>query len=428
MAHYAPHQQWSLVDMSSPERCHCDGQARLGWGLRLAAGLVIVSAWFVLGFLPPSPSAAALAQSTTRLMLPIVAANHDLAWRWSATAPVDLTPTPYHGPFPAVDNTGRLHLFWDTLYSPRHIYHTYLSEVGWSPLSPVAESLGASTLLGPPLVDASGHLHLTWRNHLGYGVDNPYRLLYGRFDGTTWSPDEELARGTAPGVKGVAHPDLAGQIRVTMYDAVFPSAAYQFVRSQDPWQRTGPIRPGHAVNAVVPDLQGGIRFFSGLGDLFYSHWRDGQFVAAGTKLAGSVLSRQVMADAYGSVHVFGGDTVPIPGGSVYGLYHRCLQPEAAWTVEQVLSGENALVGQAVGAAGLSKTFALLWVQTPHTSQAMLALWRGCDLTGSTAIAVPTGYRLAGITLNDASGKACVVARHANTPTVVGICSELPVVQ
>ena len=139
----------------------------------------------------------ARAQSDTSghvLYLPLLQNGYDPSWQWKPTEMVSVSPTPFDNPFLAIDHAGRVHVFWDTwpTSGAAFIYHTYQTANGWSPPAPVANTLGISKLLIPPVVTPDGRIHLVWYNELAFG--GPYRLMYASFDGSQGSPEEEMAR------------------------------------------------------------------------------------------------------------------------------------------------------------------------------------------------------------------------------------------
>lgn len=122
--------------------------------------LIIVSiAILHIFFATPAALVAQELENATNF-LPLGNAQEGTTWRWTASPEVELAPQPNGGPLSVVDHLGQSHPFWDTLRTPRFIYHTYLSPAGWSVPAPVAETLGSATLLYRLLVDEQGKLHL----------------------------------------------------------------------------------------------------------------------------------------------------------------------------------------------------------------------------------------------------------------------------
>jgi len=58
------------------------------------------------------------------LFLPLIANNYDPNWQWQEPIPITLSPTPNHTPIMVIDHLGNLHIFWDTITSPRFVYHS----------------------------------------------------------------------------------------------------------------------------------------------------------------------------------------------------------------------------------------------------------------------------------------------------------------
>lgn len=363
----------------------------------------------------------ALAQAEHQVYLPLAIDPAAGPLWWSTSAAVTLTPIPAAGVLSALDGQGRLHLLWHTRYAPQFIYHTYQTDSGWSPPTPVALTLGRSELLYPPLVDRAGALHLVWRNHLGYGIDNPYRLLVARFADDQWQSEELLWRGTTPGAAGIPH--LAGEeVRVTAFDSTFMSGVNQWRRSEEGWVAAASIDPDHSVVRLWPDHMGGIHFFGWGSGTAYSYWREGAFLVHKPDIGVVVTARTLVMDRRGALHVSWRGTVPVPGGTVYGDYHHCLEADMDWREAEVLSGEYE-ASTPLSAVGVDTPMALAWSRTRPTPQTQVETWEGCERVLQAIL--PAQGAVAGLAIGGEPHKLCAVVATGSAATYQALCAALP---
>lgn len=166
------------------------------------------------------------------LFLPLVARNYDPTWRWSDPVTFPFTLQSHNNPIMALDHEGRPHFLWDTYAEPKFIYHTYLTVDTWTTPTAVAESLGTSYVLYPPVVDPQGRLHLLWRNQETY--EDPNRTLYAYFSAEHWSAAEEVYRSemSSSSLQGMVLLDENNAVQATMVDSyLFTGGIYHTVRS-----------------------------------------------------------------------------------------------------------------------------------------------------------------------------------------------------
>jgi hypothetical protein len=361
------------------------------------------------------------------IYLPVIAHNYDPTWEWQPLTEVVLTPSPFGQMTSAIDRQGRLHLFWEVLQTPRFIYHSYYDGNVWSAAAPVAESLGVSTILYSPLVDDAGNLHLLWRNHLGWGIEKPYRLLYARFDGVQWQPEEEVYRTGNSNVKGMLHPNGQDGLAITALDSMFSATAYQLTRGSSGWQLSGAIAPGHSTHWVWPDRHMGIHFYGSdfNNNMYYSYWRNGTFQIAGHQLEGNVSTPDTQLDGQNNLHTFWRGAVPIPGGSVNGLYYRCLRSNLTWTTQQVLSGQSNVEGSRLKTADMDRRVALLWYENQGSAH-QLGLWDGCTQTDRKFVPLSSdkSWSLMTLSLSHNPNQVCVVAKQSFVPAHTAVCATI----
>src|SRR3989304_2587463 len=95
-----------------------------------------------------------------------------------------------------IDRSGYVHILWDTIEyaQPSFIYQTYLTVTGWTSPTSIANTLGTSSIMYPPIVGTDGTIHQLWSNGLtSYG---PQRILYSSFSNSTWSAEQEVYTNT----------------------------------------------------------------------------------------------------------------------------------------------------------------------------------------------------------------------------------------
>ena len=391
----------------------------------LAAALLVLTALLIaLG-----QAQAQTGDEPPQSYLPIVMREHDAAWRWLPVETLTPAPNPNTGDslLLAIDNQGQTHLLWDTLYSPRFIYHSYQAGGAWTPPAPISETLGTSYTLYAPLRDAAGRLHLVWRTYLGSGIDTPYRLMYAVFDGASWKASE-IHRTANSGIQGMPHSDDLGGLRITYLDSsISAKPAYQVARTSGGWSFPWPINPTQSVSLVWPDMQGGVRFYdndySGL--LHYTHWKNGAFLINDLPATGKVSSRQSQLDGQNNLQLFWSGTVPVPGGNVTGMHHQCFSSALAMGAEQVLSGETAITGSPrAGSDGVSRVV-IAWKQN-GADLLWLTIWDGCRKVKqiSAPLGVFTDWSLQAAAISHDPRKVCVLAKKLySSDTFALLCAE-----
>jgi hypothetical protein len=364
------------------------------------------------------------------IYLPLVAKNFDPSWAWSNPITATLTPAPYHAPLATIDHLGRLHILWDTLTPPQFIYHTYLTAQGWTSPTAVAQTLGTSEVMYPPLVDTAGILHLAWRNNLGTSVTNPYRIMYARFDGTQWSSEEEVFR-SAFTLQALLHTDQLDQIRIGALVSTafisFSSNTYDFVRSVQGWSSYGPLPDPSTATWIWPDMQGAIRFYGDFGSnaIAFTLWKDGHVLTnAQTINGGTVSARNTQLDGQNNLHVFWTGQVPVPGGFATGLYHQCLSGQLVWDQPRTLSGLDNVASLSAKASDNSSRVVLGFKKT-STGEVELYLFQGCGSLASSIAPVKPNFDVLAMALSHTPSKLCVLSRKAFTSDMFEtVCSDI----
>lgn len=386
----------------------------------IALSLKTVFLLMVVGTIPLMSSNAK--GNGHQIYLPLVTRNFDPAWDWQESTMVTLTPNPnYNDPMlMAIDADGNPYIFWDTLYTPRFIYHTRLTSQGWITPTQVADTLGTSKTLFPPIWDHVGNLHLLWRTWLGVGVENPYRLMYSSFSGGTWQPEEEIIRYSQE-LQGMVHLDAQGGIDATYAGSLFSSMIGHTSHTTTGWEVPQAIDPDHNVRLVWSDMQGGVHLYGESNyptqHVIYSYWKDGAFLVLEQSVAGDLPTGDSQLDGRNNLHLFRQAQVPVPGGTVYGIYHRCLTSNLSWTDERVLSGEQNTTGLLLKASDQASQVALIWKETTG-NLVHATIFENCQQTHQTTIALPlaNNWEIHSAALSQNPGRLCILARKLYTST------------
>jgi hypothetical protein len=391
--------------------------------------VVIISCLMALFLSSPIGIEHSQAQDGTEdypLYIPLILQNHDSSLTWVESSTVDLTPRPSSSPLAIIDSQGRLHLLWDTLSSPRFIYHTMQSGSGWTSPTPVAPSNGTSYILYEPYMDASGVLHLVWRNWLGVGIENPYRLLYSSFDGSRWSPEEEVARFNYE-LRAMIHPGETGDVHITYVWSFLSAHVHHTIRTQAGWSAPVEIKPVHTTSLTWVDMQGGIHLYGDdySGKVHYSYWKSGAFLVTDRAMEGKVYGRRSQLDGLNNLHLFWTGQVPVPGGQVNGLYHQCLEDNRSFRSQEVPSGSLGITGSVPRASDRVTQIGLAWKEA-QSGQVRLGTWQGCTPMGIKSIPFPEGLNmeLTSLAMSANPGKVCAVARKLYTNEHIVSCANV----
>ena len=360
------------------------------------------------------------------IYLPLVMQTYDPSTTWLAPSSVDLEPRPNNAPLAVIDHQGRLHLLWDTFTDPRFIYHTIQSGNGWTTPAPVASSIGTSYTLYAPYVDSNGNIQLVWRNWLGAGIENPYRLLYSSFNGNEWTPEEEVVRSTYE-LQAMVHSGDVGDVHVTYAGSIFFTKIYHTIRSQTGWSAPVEVKPVHTTSLIWPSMQGGIHLYGDdySGSVHYSYWKNGGFEVNDRTIAGRVYGRKSVLDGVNNLHLYWVGQIPIPGGQVTGVYHQCLENNQFFQPQETPSGVQAISGNVASASDQTTRIGLSWKET-NSGRFRLATWDGCGPAGVRTIPFPDELNLemTSLAMSANPGKVCAVARALYTTTHVVVCADV----
>ena len=391
--------------------------------LLFSASILIIASWIIV----ETPVQAQTIVYDFYVYLPQVLQSYDPSWVWGEIVTPTLAPLPSANtnPLMSIDHQGRVHLIWDTTsYNvPKFIYHTYLADSGWTTPTAIAESLGTSYTLFPPVVAPDGTLHLLWRNR--ETTSDPYRTLYAAFRNNAWSADDEVFRSPTVGttLQGMVHLDQAGNVHATMVDSnFFTSATYHTTHGTNKWNT--PIELPHPtyLSWVWPDQLGGVRFYGNdyetPPNLYYSYWRNDEFSVFDLKGPESVTvlsGRKTQLDGLNNLHIYWSERVAIPGGEVNGLYQQCMNTDLRVTKASLLTGqESVYISDVVKAASFERRFALAWPQDSGKS-IKLMIWDGCTLTDIKTVPFPTEatWSVKALAVSNVPGKVCLLGYSIN---------------
>lgn len=366
------------------------------------------------------------------IFLPLITNDYNPAWQWAPATVVDLTPTPYNTPQLLIDQAGHPHIFWDTSRTPRFIYHTSWTGERWTTPAPIAQTLGTSTLTQALILDQNGTIHIAWQNDLGSGVENRYRLLYTTLTNTTWGTEEELFHNKYGGIDAVLHWDADDVLHLTFaYSDFWRSKYYQLTHVQNEWQSSAVIEPPHAqalsIDTWAPDHEAAIRFYSHASDdrLYYSYWQDGQFLSREEEFRGKLWGRSLLVDSEGHLHSLWNDQVPVPGGTVRGLYDQCLEQNLQWGLPVILSGQSAATGLVATLSSTRAQVVISWRETA-TQQGWLTTWQGCTQAEKVALNLTkaSGETLYAQTISHDPHKACILTQHSSPVQYKLHCADI----
>lgn len=402
------------------------------WSLGIA---VLIASWVLCLSAAPVQAQAVCADDFC-IYLPLVARDYDSTWIWGEVVSPSLTPAPAYvaNPLMSVDRQGRAHIFWEATASgtPRFIYHTYLAATGWTTPTAVAQSLGTSSLLYPPVVAPDGAMHLLWLNR--ETTQEPYRTLYAAFRNDAWGAEEEVYRAPINySLQGMVHLDESGQVHATMVQSFLFNDVYHVTRGSVGWSQPVMLARPQYNRLVWPDQQGGVRFYGNdyesPPNLYYSYWRNGQFITRDQRGPDRLTlssSQRTQLDGQNNLHLFWSAPVALPGGQVTGLYHQCVNSALQVTGAVVLTGgHTAYISDAARVAGFVRWTALAW-REDSGARVQLALWNGCNRTDLKTVPFPgTGWTVRAVAVRDAPGKICVLGYLSTSPARYNIvCADV----
>ena len=327
-----------------------------------------------------------------------------------------------------LDHAGYPHILWDTThYGQQLIYHTYLTAQGWTTPTAILPTLGVSYILYPPIVGPDGKLHLLWRNQFSENGQQIQRLLYSAFDGTQWGPEQEPYRTTGYySLQGMVRLDATGKPHVTAAASMLSTDIFHNSQEANGWPSPVEINlPSLAYGhlTIWPDQQGGVKLYHDASDgLHYFNWRNNQFLVNNQLLPSGLSNHASQSDGLNNLHVFWTGSVPVPGGSVTGLYYRCLNSSHTWSTQQVLSGQSS-ASSVFAASDGSSNIALIWNEA--SSRIRLGIWNGCTQTDLKTTPIPASWTLKTVALSSSPKRVCALTNHGYYPVIYNVmCAEI----
>lgn len=359
--------------------------------------------------------------------LPLIQNNVDVSWRWNEPVDIVLNPRPSHEPVSIIDRDGRFHIFWDTLYSPKLIYHTYLTSEGWAEIRPIAQTMGTSNLLYPPVVSDDGKIHFVWRNYLGYGIENPYRLMYASFDSENWSAEEEIVR-TASEMHAMVQVIDSTAIHVTYAGTIFLTDIFNTTHTDVGWFNNVEIDPSHSVSLIWPDRYGGVHLYQNdyyAHNIYYSYWLDGSFSIDNIVIDADLLGHETQLDGQKNLHIFWTGQVPVVGDQILGVYFQCLSNDFNISTEKILSGEVAITGSVVKASDNLFRVALGWNKAEN-SQIQISIHNGCNSQKVKNIQPPveSDWALKSLAISSLPNKLCIFGSTSYNANYTAVCADI----
>ena len=250
-------------------------------------------------------------------------------------------------------------------------------------------------------------------------MSDPYRLMYASLENGTWSAEEEVARFSIE-TQGMVRPDSSGRLHVTKAGTLFFTGIQHLTRTASGWSApvSIPTQPGG--RWIWPDYAGGVHFYGDLSfppKVHYSYWVDGHFQVEDQQFDGELGGWSSQIDAQNNLYLFQRDQVPVPGGTVYGIYQRCLSNTLTWSEERVLSGQTDNLSPVVAAEDGRSRVALAW-QEKTGKVVQVRLFEGCGVIHATNFSMPAEYdwELKSVTLSQDPDVFCLLARRMYSST------------
>ncbi len=354
------------------------------------------------------------------------------SWSWQQIPSPEINSSLLKNSLAIVDHRGYLHLFLDSTLdsSGAFIYHTYYDGDNWTPVSPIAQTLGTSELRSASLVRYGNTIHLLWYNKLKLG--GPYRLMYASFDGDTWSPESEVMRiEKDPNLWGKLSITEKGIHAIVKSPNIISSDISYLTFSGTAWDSIQAITPplmGLFLWNYHPDSNGGVSFYGEDATnkkLVYAYWQDGQITTKNTDI---ILSRtdNTFLDALGNYHTYWTGQVPVPGGAVEGVISFCVDGNLTAWPEQTLSGQSKVTTKPIFAQNANKT-ALLW--TNDLNETQLLFVKSCSEADQINLPLPVLENQKRqpliLAIGDAPEKICIVSKIGFAEDAEIYCADMP---
>jgi hypothetical protein len=126
--------------------------------------------------------------------------------------------------------------------------------------------------------------------------------------------------------------------------------------------------------------------------------------------SGKLSGRQTQLDGLNNLHVFWKGTVPVPGGTVTGLYYHCLSADLVWGEQQIPTGYDAVKGAVYKAFDTGTQVALAW---DGGDQEWVGLWDGCNQIAQEEMPLSAKATLESVAISLSPRKFCAVAKDGS---------------
>lgn len=389
----------------------------------------------------------------TRIYLPFLTKDFNSKISWDVPLPPLLINYPnYRGKVKLLmDLQERIHIFRDAGSGElNYIYHAFLQNHQWSTVEAIGAPLGYSLLSSEPLIDHEGRIHIVWNNS-AYKSDGPYRILYANWKDGQWSQVEELVRSDFP-VEGqlALNTSLHAQVLLSKMDGV----SNQYIRrswsealgwTDDKTFTEPPINglwSGGGLEAFLI-RSGDVNLFRNAhitengGTFFVYHWEAATGLVTVQEYPGKVQGPEKRMDVAGNLHLAEIGETSVPGGSVFGLRHQCLDQDFHFQPIEEFPSQEFETNWAQAADPFSNHYAIYWIEDMPQNQKKISLklWDGCTaVPGYSSYTLPTNQAGDGfviertavvpaLTINGEMHKICMTVPNTETGIRV-LCAEI----
>lgn len=352
-------------------------------------------------------------QSDSHIYLPAVLNRYQPnKWRWSEPESIEVTGT-IRATASNIDNQGNLLLLWETYSTPYFIYYATLTESGWSEARPVAEPFGHNSLIAPMYADDQGNLHLAWKSDLGHGSVGRYRLHYAIWDGTEWEYEQDIYQSDKSPRHAAIRFGGGTQANIALTVDGSHGRIERLEQNKDGWHMLSPLELNiPIISGLWSDQDNRLHILGTRGlwpaELVYSRWEEQRFTVLNEPIGEDVvIGPNDVFDGQGNFHRVWRGSVPVPGGTVMGAYHRCMDTGRVWHEQSVLTGDRSVSDLVTVQPTGDSPFAVVWTEA-GVFHPQLGVWDGCQLQEQQSVTTITDGDLVSLTYQ--GNRLCVLAR------------------
>lgn len=164
--------------------------------------------------------------------------------------------------------------------------------------------------------------------------------------------------------------------------------------------------------------------------MYYLYWYEGEFSGGIIRFQGKVGSHQLDLDIQNNLHAYRDASVPVPGGSVTGLYHQCLNTSLTWSTPVALSKYDSVGYGSRASWDGNERMAFGWKEFGSTQLTIVVL-DGCQESHRNVVLLPelpdvsSWGNLASIAITDQPGKVCALIEIPYASTEFGLqCADV----